>query len=148
MKEIYIFIILVILTNIFIAYYIINKNFCIEYSEQLYIIIFYISIILYIAHLYYYYYYYKIEDLNELDSTIIINLINNKDYIVNSDKIIYWFENINDGSYNNFNNNGIVDIIDNKVSIPYSSIDDIKKYVIKYRVIKNNVLSDVYTFKY
>ena len=120
-------------------------------------IIIYLNILVIIYILYQYYIDYKIvKQINNftssIDNNITIDLSDNTNITNKSTKIIYWIVTENNGTYNNYNMNGIADIINNKVIIKLDELDLTKKYELKYRIInktdKSEILNDtVFSYK-
>jgi len=104
-----------------------------------------ILIILYIIHQIYIY----TSNIKEKSFTnspsITIDLSTNPTLTPTSSKIIYWIVNNENGNYNNFEFNGIIDIIDKKVNIQIGELT-FTNIEIKYRIIDNEKLSDVFSF--
>jgi len=134
MKELYLFMFLFTIVNIYIYYYIKNLNTCIDYDIKIYIGLFYI-----ISLIYFLYLYNGLNNKNNFENTptstktfITIDLSTNP--IPNKSKLIYWGI--------DFNLNGIIDIINNKVVLPVDST-----HSLKYRIIDiNEKLSDIFDF--
>jgi len=120
-------------------------------------IIIYLNILVIIYILYQYYIDYKIvKQINNftsnIDNNFTIDLSDNTNITNKSTKIIYWIVTENNGTYNNYNMNGIVDIINNKVIIKLDALDLTKNYELKYRIInktdKSEILNDtVFSYK-
>ena len=152
MKGIYSFFVIFVSINTYFIYYWMNKSLCINYYDKLYLGLFYLVSFLYVGYIYYYYVRYNSESMVEImKNTMVIDLTNNRSYELNSEKAIYWIEDIVQNSqydiyYNNFNTNGLVDILDNKIIIPYNcNTESNANTVIKYRVINNGILSEIYS---
>jgi len=113
----------------YIYYYINSIETCIDNNQKIYIYLFYGVSFTYLLYLYV-----NFTNISNFENTpttsesyIVINVTT-----PNSSKLIYWG--------NDFNVNGIVDIIDNKAIIPVSN-----SISIKYRIIDiNEKLSDVF----
>jgi len=129
MNQIYIFSIIFTIVNMYIYYYINSIETCIDNNQKKYIYLFYGISFTYLLYLYV-----NFTNISNFENTpttsesyIVINVTT-----PNSSKLIYWG--------NDFNVNGIVDIIDNKAIIPVSN-----SISIKYRIIDiNEKLSDVF----
>lgn len=132
MKEIYIFTIVFTLINIYIYNYVNNIDTCIDGKNKTYIILFYGLSLLYLIYLFF-----KTNTKDTFtpsveSSTRIIDLSSNPEYSSNSSKVIYWGI--------DFNVNGIVDIVDKKVTLPVNN-----QTSLKYRIIDiNEKLSNIY----
>ena len=133
MKEIYLFTLLFTAINIYIYYYVNNINTCIDYNTKIYIITFYVLSIIYLIYLFN-----NTSKINKYTQPeniepIIIDLSSNPEYTTKSSKVIYWGI--------DFNTNGILDIVDNKVTIPINNSTSIK-----YRIIDiDENLSEIYS---
>jgi hypothetical protein len=129
MNQIYIFSIIFTIVNMYIYYYINSIETCIDNNQKIYIYLFYGVSFTYLLYLYV-----NFTNISNFENTpttsesyIVINVTT-----PNSSKLIYWG--------NDFNVNGIVDIIDNKAIIPVSN-----SISIKYRIIDiNEKLSDIF----
>jgi len=64
-----------------------------------------------------------------------------------SDKIIYWIVNNENGNYNNFNSNGLVNIQDKKAHINLDNLESFNNVELKYRIIDNEKISDIFSQK-
>lgn len=129
MNQIYIFSIIFTIVNMYIYYYINSIETCIDNNQKIYLYLFYGVSFTYLLYLYV-----NFTNISNFENTpttsesyIVINVTT-----PNSSKLIYWG--------NDFNVNGIVDIIDNKAIIPVSN-----SISIKYRIIDiNEKLSDIF----
>lgn len=145
MINIYLFVITFILINIYllqdVSPLITNQNILIYVD---------IIVIIYILSQYYIYYTFspgKIKELakftNSIDkNSIIIDLSNNDSINETSTKIIYWIVNNNNGKYNNYTMNGIVNIINKKVTISIKDIDLYSNLELKYRIINKTTIGE------
>jgi len=127
MKEIPIYIIIFTITNLFIYYY----YTCVDINTKIYLLVFYGVCLVYLIYLLISYKKRLSTDGSNLP--IIIDLSKNPEYTSNSSKVIYWT--------NDFNVNGMVDIVDGKATIYIN-----KETSLKYRIIDiNEKLSAVYS---
>ena len=134
MKEIILFTLVFTIINIYIYYYLENTNTITDPNSKIYILLFYGICLIYLVSLFTK----KSEKYTQsspLDTeSIIIDLSKNPEYNLNSSKVIYWAT--------DFNVNGMVDIIDGKVTIMLNN-----KTSLKYRIIDiNEKLSAIYSF--
>ena len=143
MKEIYIFTIVFTLINIYIYNYVNNIDTCIDGKKKTYIILFYGLSLLYLIYLFFKT---NIKDTftpsveisggiivpSTNNPNITVDLSSNPEYSSNSSKVIYWGI--------DFNVNGIVDIVDKKVTLPVNN-----QTSLKYRIIDiNEKLSNIF----
>jgi len=138
MKNLYIFIGIFIIISISIIYYIQSIDVCLSPENRTYLILFYVTCCIYLSYLYsgsFVDTFIQPPSNTNLESKLITIEVSN-----NAKQVIYWIVSSNNSTYNNFNNNGIIDVIDNKVNINV----DTSMYMIKYRIIDvNGKLSDI-----
>lgn len=133
MKEIILFTLVFTIINIYIYYYLENINSITESNSKIYILLFYGICLIYLVYLFRK----KNEKYTQSSpsntESIIIDLSKNPEYNSNSSKVIYWTI--------DFNVNGMVDIVDGKVTIMLNN-----KTSLKYRIIDiNEKLSGIYS---
>lgn len=135
LKDVILFTIVFTIINICIYYHIVNSNECIDFNTKTYIIIFYVICLIYMIYLYRKNsekYTSSITISPSSENIITMDLTKNPEYNSNSSKVIYWGI--------DFNVNGMVDIINGKVTIPINN-----KASLKYRIIDiNEKLSNIY----
>lgn len=131
MKEISIFTLVFTIINVYI-YFLFEYSTCVDNNTKFYVILFYVASFVYIGYLLLSNKSFAIVTPGTDIAPIIIDLSKNAEYNKDSSKIIYWGV--------DFNVNGVVDIVDSKVTIPVN-----KSTSLKYRIIDiNEKLSNVY----
>lgn len=131
MKEISIFTLVFTIINVYI-YFLFEYSTCVDNNTKFYVILFYVASFVYIGYLLLSNKSFAIVTPGTDIAPIIIDLLKNAEYNKDSSKIIYWGV--------DFNVNGVVDIVDSKVTIPVN-----KQTSLKYRIIDiNEKLSNVY----
>jgi hypothetical protein len=133
MKEIILFTLVFTIINIYIYYYLENINSTTESNSKIYILLFYGICLIYLVYLFTQKNKKYTQSSPSDTETIIIDLSKNPEYNSNSSKVIYWTI--------DFNVNGMVDIVDGKVTIMLNN-----KTSLKYRIIDiNEKLSGIYS---
>jgi hypothetical protein len=115
--------------------------------------------IIYILSQYYIYYTFSLNNIKQISNftnnidinNITIDLSDNKYIDKTSTKIIYWIVNNNNEKYKNYSMNGIVNIINNQVTISTKDFELYSNLDLKYYVINKTELgesmSDIFSTK-
>ena len=142
MKNLYIFIGIFIIISVSIIYYIQRLDVCLSSENKIYLILFYVACCLYLAYTYcgsFVDTFVQPPSNTDLETKLITLEVSN-----DAKQVIYWIVASNNSTYNNFNNNGIIDVTNNKVNINVGT----NMYMIKYRIIDvNGKLSDIFEQK-
>ena len=142
MKNLYIFIGIFTIINISIIYYLQSLDVCLSSDNKRYLILFYVTCGIYLAYTYsgsFVDTFIQPPSNTNLESKLITLEVSN-----DAKQVIYWIVASNNSTYNNFNNNGIIDVTNNTVNINV----DTNMYMIKYRIIDvNGKLSDIFEQK-
>lgn len=143
MKNLYIFIGIFTIINISIIYYLQSLNICLSSDNKTYLILFYVACGIFLAYTYsgsFVDTFIQPPSNTDSESKLITLDVSN----MNAKQVIYWIIASNNSTYNNFNNNGIIDVTDNTVNINVNT----SMYMIKYRIIDvNGKLSDIFEQK-